>query len=218
LLGGMGAFAIHLSRPPSADDLYATISQRGDREDDASLINVEGEIDRFLNSYANDPRASELLRYKQRIELEKTERKLWRKARQAESDSDPSLLPVEELYLRAANLIENSPEDADALLQSLTDLYGPKSADPSESDVAAVVQLAEQRLSALRADLTKRHERALTALNERLAVAERLSQTEPQQAVAMYRAIIALHHDNAWAKEVVTKAQAQLEELNPQTQ
>jgi hypothetical protein len=128
------------------------------------------------------------------------------------------MLPVEELYLRAADLIENSPEKADALLQSLIDPYGPKSADQSESDVAAVVQLAEQRLSALRAELTKRHERALAALNERLAVAERLSQTEPGQAAAMYRAIIALHQDNAWAKEAVTKAQARLENLNQQTQ
>jgi hypothetical protein len=218
ILAGMGAFAVHLSRPPSADELYAKISDRDDSEDGASLVNVENEIDHFLELYQNDPRALELRRFKQRIDLEKTERKLWRKARDADSDNDPALLPAEQLYLRAADLAERSPEQATALLQSLVDLYRPQTGGKSDADVTAVVQLAEQRLLALRADLTRRHDRELKALNERLAVAEQLSGTDPQQAAAMYNAIITLHRNNAFAKDVVAQAQARLQELNQQPQ
>jgi serine/threonine-protein kinase len=215
VLGGMGAFAIHLSRPPSADELYQTIVDRPDREDNASLINVEGEIDSFLSSFGGDPRAGEMRRYKQRIELEKTERKLRRNAR--DRDSGDPLLPAEQLYLRAADLAESSPDQAVTLFQSLVDLYGP-SGGGNDDNVNAVVRLAQQRLSTMRADLTKQHERELSALNERLAVAAKLWKTEPQQAAAMYRAIVALHLNDAWAKNVVAQAQSHLKDLDQPTQ
>jgi hypothetical protein len=54
----------------------------------------------------------------------------------------------------------------------------------------------------------------LSALNERLGVAEKLSETEPLQSAAMYRAIIQLHRNNAWANDIVAQAQARLDELN----
>ena len=128
--------------------------------------------------------------------------------------ADPSLQPAEQLYLRAADLAEVDPDQAAALLQSLVDLYGPKGGGKADADLTAVVQLAEQRLKAMRADLTKLHERELTALHERLGVAEQLSKTEPQQAAAMYRAIIGLHQDNAWAKDVIAQARNRLEDLD----
>jgi serine/threonine-protein kinase len=211
VLGGMVAFALYLSRPPSADELYAAITDRGQGDADAPLISVEKEIDRFLELYASDPRAAKLRRYKEHIELEKLERKLRRQSRDSGSD-DPPLLPAEQLYLRAADLAETSPDQAVTLLQSLVDLYGPKG--PGKQDaVVAVVQLAKQRLAAMRAKLAKLHERELAALGERLIVAKQLTKTQPQQAIAMYRAIIELHSNNAWAKEVVMQARTQLEEL-----
>jgi eukaryotic-like serine/threonine-protein kinase len=217
MLAGIGAFAIYLMRPPSADQLYAAVSQRDDRDDFASLVSVESEIDRFLELYKTDPRAAELRRYKERIELEKTDRKLWRKSRRG-GNADSSLLPAEQLYLRAADLAEASPDKAAALLQSLVDLYGPNSGgkDDHNQDMAAVVELARQRLETIRAELIKVHDRELNSLKERLAVAEQLSRSDPQRAAAMYRAIIDLHDDNAWANEVVAHARTQLTGLQQQ--
>jgi serine/threonine-protein kinase len=214
VLGGMAAFVLHLSRPPSADELYAAIADHRKGDGDAPLISVENEIDRFLKSYGNDPRAAQLRRYKQRIELDKLERKLRRQARDS-GVGDPSLLPAERLYLRAADLAETSPDEAAIMLQSLVDLYGPNQAGENDA-VSAVVQLARQRLSAMRADLSKLHERELTALNERLGAAERLSETDPSKAVLMYRAIVELHRSDDWAADVVQEAQSRIDKLTTQ--
>jgi hypothetical protein len=207
----MGGFVMYITRPPSADELYAAVAQSRDGNEDAPLSSVEREIDMFLEQYSGDPRAAELRRYKNRLELEKRERQLRRKARDG-SSADSSLLPVEQLYLRASDLGGSSPEEAAALFQSLVDLYGP-SGKNHDDDVAAVVQLAKQRQAELRADLAKLHERQLTALRERMEVAERLSSAEPGQAAAMYRAMIELHGDDAWAADVVRQAQSRLANL-----
>ncbi|MCI0335579.1 MAG: serine/threonine protein kinase [Planctomycetes bacterium] len=213
VLGGMGAFAVYLSRPPSADELYTIVSDRGDGDDGASLGSVEREINKFLALYPDDPRADKLHRYKQQIELDKLERQLRRQARDSGS-ADPSLLPAEQLYLRAADLANSSPDEAVTMFQALVDLYGPTAPGKADNDVSAIVELAKQRLASLRADLTKSHERQLAALRERLDVAEKLSKTNPQQASAMYRAIIELYQSNDWAHEIVEPARNRLEELN----
>jgi hypothetical protein len=212
VLAAMGAFALYLSRPPSADELYSTVSERGTGDNEAPLGSVEREINKFLELYPQDPRAEELQRYKGRIDLDKLERKLRREARDSGS-ADPSLLPVEQLYLRAAGMAENSPDEALALFQSLIDLYGPSIGDGDNNDVSAIVQLAKQRLAGLRSDLTKLHERQLSALAERLDVAQQLSTTDSAKAAAMYRAIIDLHQSNTWANEVVAQARTRLVEL-----
>jgi serine/threonine protein kinase len=212
VLAGMGALAVYLSRPPSANALYQTVSQRGEGDDEASLGSVESEVDKFLELYPNDPRAHELQRYKERIELDRLERKLRRRARDSGS-TDPSLLPAEQLYLRAASAAEASPDEALALLQSLVELYGPSAPDEADDQVAAIVQLAARRLAALRTDLDKSHKRQLAALGDRLDAAQHLLKNNPQQAAAMYQAIIDLHEGDAWAEKVVGEARSRLAEL-----
>ena len=215
-LAGVVALTMYFSRDPSADDLYAAVSDRGEGDSPALLSTVEDEVNEFLKLYPNDPRARELQRYKERIELDKLERRLRRLARDSDS-ADPSLLPAEQLYLRAADVAETSPGEAVALLQSLVDLYGPGTNDaaPSESndEVSAIVALSNRRLATLRGDLTKMHERQLADLRERLKVAERLKQTNSSEAARMYQAIIDLHGGDAWAADVVAEARAKLDAI-----
>jgi serine/threonine-protein kinase len=212
ILGGMAAFLTYLSRPPSADELYTAVVSRDDGDGDAPLSTVEREIDTFLELYGDDPRAGELRRYKERIDLEKHERKLRRDARNSGS-ADPSLLPAEQLYVQAADLAENSPDEAIALFQSLIDLYGPTASAKKDDDVSAIVELAKQRLAALRAEVAKSHERQLAALMERLEVAAHLTNREPKQAAEMYRAIIDIYGDKEWAASAVTQAKKELQGL-----
>ena len=54
----------------------------------------------------------------------------------------------------------------------------------------ACVALAERELGRLRTDMAKRRERELTSLDERLAAADRMAAQQPDQAAAIYRAII----------------------------
>lgn len=213
ILGGIVWFLYYISQPATADDLYAAVAERGDGENDAPLGAKEREIDAFLRLYPDDRRATEMRRYKQRVELDKRERKLRREARDG-GIADPSLLPVERLYLRAANLVESSPEAAVVTFQSLIDLYGPTAAEAQDEDVAAIVQLARERLTSLQDDLANMQERQRATLAERMHVAETLSETEPQQAAAMYRAIVELHQNDKWASDVVAEARSRLETLD----
>jgi hypothetical protein len=214
VLAGMVGLAFYLSKAPSADRLYQAVTG-GDSEDRPPLSTVETQVNEFLALYPDDPRAGEMERYKNRIELDKLERRLRRESRDGAS-ADPSLLPAEQLYLQAADVAEISPEKATSMLESLINLYGP---EPSDSDrderVSAVVALAKRQLVALRGDVDKLHERQLASLRERLDVANELTRANVKEAADMYQAIIDLHGDDEWAKEIVEAAQKKLAELNP---
>jgi serine/threonine-protein kinase len=209
VFAGMGATALYLSRDPSADDLYARVAERGD---DDSLSSVEREIDQFLDLYPNDERAAELRRYKERIDLERLERKLRRQARDRGA-ADPSLLPAEQLYLQAAELADSDPAQAAMLFESLVNLYGPDVQGAKNEDIDAIVELARERLARLREEVAKLEKIRATALAERLATAEALAKTSPQQAAAMYRAVINVYGGDAWAGSMVEKARTRLKEL-----
>jgi hypothetical protein len=228
VLGTIGGIAWHLSRPPSADKLYASVMSRIDSDEGGSLIRVENEVNDFIERYPQDPRAGQFERYKEQIELDKLEHKLQRKSR-GNAAIDPSLLPSEQLYLRAAGIADSAPDKALAMFESMVDLYGATdSADTSavqgsagkkdpgrENDArtADVVQLARRRIETMRADLKRQRERELASLNERLGAAEKLATTDAARAAAIYQAIIDLHQDDTWAESVVALARSRLAEL-----
>jgi hypothetical protein len=211
VFAAMGALALYLSRSPTADELYASVAERGGDED-APLGSVEPQIKQFLTLYPQDPRAAELRRYQERIELQKLERKLHRQARDSGS-ADPGLLPAEQLYVRAADLVDTAPDQSIRLFESLIHLYGPATAGTENEKVAAVVELAKERLKTLRGDVQKLYDRQRAALAERLAVAQQLSKSDPGTAFAMYEAIIILHERDAWASDAVGEARARLKEF-----
>ena len=71
--------------------------------------------------------------------------------------------------------------------------------------------LAEQRLAQLRDEVEKRSAEQLSLLQNRLNVADALRQTEPEQAKAMYRAVMELYSDKPWAADAVNHARKGLE-------
>jgi hypothetical protein len=229
VLGGMAALALYLSRPPSADELYRTITSTSSADDDASLGNVEREINEFLAMYPNDSRAAELVRYREQVLLDRVERKLQRGARGNDS-AEAELIPAERLYLRAVGMANDSPEAAAATLKSLIDLYGAEDTrgggdQSSASQTAAsendnvrermniVVQLAERRLAALQTTIAKQRDVQIADLRERVKAAQQLADSDPQRAAAIYRAIVDLHSHDEWAAEVVQEATSQLARL-----
>jgi serine/threonine-protein kinase len=227
VLAGLSGIALYLSRPPSADKLFATIDARVEGDDDASLGKVEKEVNEFLIRFPDDPRADVLRSYQERIELDKLERRLQRLARGGGINT--SLLPVEQLYLTSVSRAPSSPDESLAMLQTLVDLYGPSASVDTTGDAtheykndadrdaasrtADVVQLAIRRLKSLQTDVERQHKQQIAALEERLATAERLSTTNPQQAAAIYRAIEKLHAGDAWANRIVETARSQLATL-----
>jgi hypothetical protein len=177
-----------------------------------AIASMESEADEFLRRYPNDRRAGEVRQHKSRIELDKIERRLQREARR-EGPLDPSLPPVERLYLQAIDTVDHSPESARAMLQSIVDLYAPSGAGEPDKQAAVVVQLANRRLESLRIDMEKQRKQQLQALRDRLQVADELSKTDPQRGAAMYRAIVHLHGNDGALAEPVQTARRRLAEL-----
>jgi hypothetical protein len=230
---GLSSMAIYLSRPYTSDQLYAKITAHADSDDVESIRTVEREIQEFISRFPDDARAVELRHYQERVELERMSRRLQLQARRG-GLSDPSLLPVEVLYLRAMNVAQSSPEAAIAMLESLINLYQPDaitdpassignepstSSDAKRNDTlerrARCVQLAKQQLTSLRDDLEKQVARQLGVIRERLTSAERIADLDPSRAREMLQAIIDLYGKESWAGEVVAEARKQIEGLKP---
>jgi hypothetical protein len=228
VLAGMGGVALYLSRPPTADELYRTITARGTTTDEATLANTEREIREFLQRYPSDPRAAEISRYHEQIELDKAERRLQREARGG--NFVPTQLPAERLYLQAVQTAATDPDAALSMLESIVDLYadddrthvgssGANQTDQARVDrverprVSVVVELAKRRIVSLRKDISKQRDAQLVDIRERLETAAAFGQREPQKAVAIYRAIVDLHEREPWAAEAVAEARNRLKKL-----
>lgn len=228
VLSAIGAFAWHLSRPPSADTLYESVMSRIDSDEGGSLVRVENEVNDFIARFPEDPRVSQFEGYKERIELNKLERKLQRKTR-GSTATVSSLLPAEQLYLRASGMADLEPDKSLMMLESIVNLYGAgDSTESSTTKVAAgkkdpereaaartadVVQLAKRRMETIRADWDRQRERELADLNDRLDVAEKLAAKDAGRAAGIYQAIINVHQDDTWAQSVVAKARSRMAEL-----
>lgn len=232
LLLGMGWLVLNLSQPLSADALYQTIRAAGDANGKESLDHIESEVDEFLTRFGDDPRSSELIAYRERIALDKLERRL--QSRLRSKNGGDSLLPVELLYLQAERLAEESQIEAARMLESLVDLYAvdgrksqdrpelaPRSnrtkqesaTDEAQERQAAVVRLAERRLGGLREGIALQSKQQSEMLKERIETAAGIETSEPERAAAMYRAIVDLYSRDDWAQEYVTTARKRLAEL-----
>jgi serine/threonine protein kinase len=207
-LAAIAALGLYLSRPTTADELYATISRHTANDDVEAMRVVEREINDFIARFPSDPRTAELTGHQRRLELDKLHRQF---QRHRGGLADPSLLPVEVLYLKAMNTTRWSPEEAIQTLESLIKLYG-TSDRSSEADDRRVkcVELAERQLAQLRADVAELTTRELASIRERLAAADKLAKAEPDQARQIYQAIIELYAAEPWATAAVAEAKQKL--------
>lgn len=217
MLAGLAGLGLYLARPPTADELYDKITANIDPEQAESVRDVQQEVEEFLSKYPEDPRAPEIQTYMRQVRLDRAERRLQLQARRG-GLSDPTLLPVEVLYLQAVSKAQQSPEEAIAMFDSLVQLYGASANDDVDDESpqtrqAACVELAKRQSQRLRVELAKHAERQLADLEERLAVAEALSATDPAGAQAIYSAIVDLYQDQLWAEEIVAEARLRLENL-----
>jgi serine/threonine protein kinase len=217
-LVSLGSLALYLTRPYTADQLYAHIATHTDSDDVDSIRQVEREIKEFVARFPEDPRVAELRQSQQRVELERMSRRLQLQSRRG-GLPDLTLLPVEVLYLQAINTAQTSPEAAIKMLESLVKLYGTdvKAEMPpvaGEMDRRTqCVKLAEQQLATLRGDMAKQAGRQLAAIRERLEAAGKIADRDPQRGREMLQAIIDLYGKDAWAEGVVSEAKQMLDNL-----
>lgn len=209
LLAALLAFGWWLTRPSSADDLYAKIENYIGENGEANLNAIEDEIGEFMVRFPDDERTANLRPYADELELRKMERKIRFKSRVTGSSESH---PVAELFSQANALRETNPERAAAILQDLLTLYpsdGSANASMSE-DMRQYLTLAERELAKLQKGIDAKAKEQLPMLRDRLLAAERLQAESPEQAAAMYRALIDLYGDQPWAAELIGEARGRL--------
>jgi hypothetical protein len=211
---------MHLTRPATADEVYARIKSHVESKEGASLAAVESDVAEFLARFPDDPRAAEMRNYEHELELDRAERRLQLAA--LRGDAGDSLLPVERQYLKAVETAEDSPEEAVKKLDSLVALYGAPLQNTNDAGERATdqrerqrfsVELAKRRAVALRDQMVQRVIREIEDLRERMAAAAQIGENDPGKAAPMYRAVIELYGDKDWAKEMVTEARRRLDAM-----
>jgi serine/threonine protein kinase len=228
-LAAVVGLAYYMTRPYSADSLYAQISERTASENPNALHDVKNEIAEFIRRFPDDPRSAELREHSQRIDLDEMHRRLQARARR-EGVVAAEMLPVEVLYLDAMEKSSTAPRDAIALLETLIALYGVNASGVDSGDAnsgtmsreeraaaerrAGCVALAQRQLDSLREDVAQLETREIAAVRERLATAAKLSASQPATAREMYRAVITLYNGQPWAAEIVSEAHAALNKLD----
>jgi len=209
-----------LMKPPTADELYASINADVEEEDLSNLSRKTAEhVESFLNRFADDPRAKELQPLKEQLEFQKYEKVSRMRSRFA---GNAALSPIEQVYFDALTIAEDDPTQAISMLRALLALYDP--ADRIVNFEAAssladefkefgdprLLVTARQRIEQFREQLQSLATAQLPALRARLAKAATLEKSNPAQAKRMYQAIVKLYGDQAWAREAVEKARRKM--------
>jgi hypothetical protein len=138
--------------------------------------------------------------------------------RAAKGSGAGELLPIERDYLAAAELTTRDPERAVAKFNALVDLYAESKSSPAASDsegrIVGCLDVARQQAKRLSAEIAATKKEQGEWLDQRLKQAEMLAGKQPATAKAIYRAIIELYGDRAWATSRVEQARKSLGQLS----
>jgi eukaryotic-like serine/threonine-protein kinase len=201
-----------LTRPATADDLYATIETHLAENGDDDLNAIEDEIGEFMQRFPDDERTANLRPYADELELRRMERRVRFRSRVTGSAESH---PVAELFSQANGLRESDPEQAAKILEDLLTLYPSEGAAgvAMPDDMRQYLTLAERELAKLRKAIDAKAQEQLPLLRDRLLAAQRLEEKQPEEAAAMYRALIDLYGRQSWAAALVDEAQRRLSEI-----
>ena len=200
--------ALYFMQPPSADRLYARIQALAVDEDPDRLLDASADVQNFLDRFPDEPRAEQLRKYADEIELLKLERKFARRSRQLTRDA--SLLPIERDYIEAINQISIDPQRTADELRALVSVHG--SAGSQEQRVQQVLQVARRQLAQLDRQALEQSSAYLAVIDRSLKRAGELKAEDPAGARAIWRSIITLYGDKPWAAARVQKAREALQE------
>jgi serine/threonine protein kinase len=207
-LAVIGVVAFFFTRQPSANQLATTIQAAVDANGTDGLLEVESELNKFLTSHAEDPRAEQMRSYAQEIELYRLQKTFERRARR--SSEEQGLLPVERLYLQAQKNM--TPDPATALLQFraiVQLLEGDRDPAASPTDRRAAeqcLQLAEKQIAQLEKIVATTEKQQRLLIRRQLERATKLATEKPTEAAAIRQSIVTLFGDKVWAADLVEQA------------
>jgi serine/threonine-protein kinase len=207
-LVGLIALVAYFMQPPSADELYEQIQALATDENPDRLLEATADVQRFLKRFPDEPRAEQLRKYQDEIDLLKLERKFARRSRQLTRDS--SLLPIERDYIEAINQISIDPQRTADELRALISVHG--TSPPKGERVGQVLEVARRQLAQLDRQARDQAGAYLAVIDGSLKRAGELKTKDRAGAEEIWRSIITLYGDKPWAASRVQKAR---EELGP---
>ena len=163
-------------KTPSADQVYERIMAVANDEH-GDLRDVRGEMERFLDTHASDPRVARVQELKRTLDLDLLERRARRRSR-----SDKELKPLERDYRAAMTSEENGPSACVKSLEAMLAVHGSGTADTgNDAESNLWLDLARRKLEQLRPQ----------ALNEQRDDAKRIGELLADAASLAARANIA---------------------------
>ena len=211
-----GLLIYYLLQPVPAENLFTRIKETIQEDDSgesshSSLRQAEWDIDTFLSTYSQHPKADVVRDYKEELELADKEQTL----RRRQTFVKPSALaPAEWAYLEAVSYSRIDPEKEILKLRAIVDLFGsdaPRTRDERSinrrrSETEQCVELARRRLKKIEAEFVKIQTGAREKLKTRLDDADGLQAENPERAAEIRRGLIELYQDRPWAAEYVERA------------
>ena len=196
----------YLMQPATVDALYERIVAAASDENPERLVEVEPQVQEFLQRFPEDARREEIEDFQSAIDDHRAEtlsrnlvRRLSRKTQ---------LAPVERAYLTAIAEAQLAPERSVAKLQAFLTLY---SNQPGISrDGERCVEAARRKLKQLKVMIALSTEAHAAFLSNEMRRAEAASESDPEQARAIWRALVELYDQQPWAAETVSAARARL--------
>jgi hypothetical protein len=185
-----------------------------ERPDD--LLGAESDVKRFLEQFPGESRRANVESLAEEIELYRLHNRLELRSRRRRLIG--TLSPIEQTYLESIRKSEEDLESAITILKGLIQLYGEQKKAPVKTRHRQIVELARKQVPRWELQLTETSEGHTEMLVDRLEMAERFRQTQPDKAVSIWQGIITLYHDKPWAVDHVQTAKAALQSMNSPTE
>ena len=199
------AVIYHVTRPESADQLYASIEPLISSRDVYKLIQTEDRLSEFSQRFPDDPRTADVTELLEIIELDRLQNRFEKRARNLSGRQ--ALTVVEQSYLETVGLI--NPDRRVVRLQALINVY--KEKDDLSKMSRTCLDLACRQLALLQSVVDDSSRDQLEAITERLEFAGQIRAESPAEAITIWRGIIELYAEKPWATDVVHHARTALE-------
>jgi hypothetical protein len=198
----------YFSRPVHPDRLYEPIAAALTSEDESRLLDIEDQIEAFKEKYPNDLRLGQLNAAAEKIDYLKRLRFLQRRSSNRYPGQDAMVSVLRDIV----NIKDTQSEIAKSKLAAFENAYPLELLDTNEQAWARFARRLDEELDSQvesASDKTRSSQ-----LEDHYDKVMRSGSSNQERAIRL-QALIQLYAKEAWALQIVTKANMELEKLMP---
>jgi serine/threonine-protein kinase len=201
--------AYWLSRPPSATSLFQRIQATVVAENEDALLEAEPTVQRFLELYPEDTRASEIKETLDEISILKTLRRLQvRSGYRADKFDAQSIDPIEQSTIDCLRLASVDPKAAIKKIDALLLVFASaEQLSPYQKRLIDANRKLREQLQKNGLSSTPNH--AANQLSQQMRWAD--LNLNPEERRLFLHGIVELYSEKSWAKEIMDSVKLELE-------